>query len=107
MRTPYGKECTYYYQDFGRGREIQECRLLGQSGGWKPDDCKECPVPGILMANACPDMVIRGKVVTGLLGMGRRVRVTAYCRRSNRTGFDPHIGCGECHKDLDSILPPK
>jgi hypothetical protein len=39
--------------------------------------------------------------------MGRRVRITAYCRRSNRTGFDPHIGCGECHKDLDSILPPK
>ncbi len=106
MRTPYGRECTYYYEDYGRGHSLQECRLLGPGSGWKPNQCKECPVPGIQMANACPEMVLRGKLATGFLGLGRRVTVTVYCRRSNRSDFDPHIGCVECHKEIRGILPP-
>src|SRR5688572_8219728 len=27
MRTPAGKECDFYYEDFHRGRELQECRI--------------------------------------------------------------------------------
>jgi hypothetical protein len=107
MRTRYGKECTYYYEDFRRGRELQECRLLGNSIGWKSALCKDCPVPGILLANACPDMTLRGKISAGIFGLGRRVTVSVYCRRSNRSDFDPHIGCGECHEDLREIFPPE
>src|SRR5512136_806161 len=107
MRTPYGKECGYYYQDFGRGHSVQECRLLGAHSGWKPDLCKDCPVPGIQMANACPEMVLRGKISQGFLGLGRRVTVDVYCRRSNRSGFDPHIGCGECHEVIREIRPSR
>jgi hypothetical protein len=29
------------------------------------------------------------------------VQVTTYCTKTLRTGFDAHIGCGECHP-----LPP-
>lgn len=106
MRTRYGKDCTYYYEDFRRGRELQECRLLGKRSGWEPVLCKECPVPGILMANACPDMVLRGKIATGFLRMGRKVEVSTFCRRSHETDFDPHIGCSQCHKAIREILPP-
>ena len=28
MRTPAGKECRFYYQDYNRGRNVQECRLI-------------------------------------------------------------------------------
>ncbi len=107
MRTRYGKECTYYYEDFRRGRELQECRLLGKGGGWKPVLCKTCPLPGILLANACPEMVLRGTVSSGIFGIGRRVTVTTWCRRTNRSGFDPHIGCGECHTVIKEIHPPE
>jgi hypothetical protein len=107
MRTRFGRECTYYYEDFRRGRELQECRLLGNNAGWKSVLCRNCPIPGILIANACPEMVLRGSIAPGILGIGRRVKITTWCRRSNRSGFDPHIGCGECHKVIQEIQPPK
>ena len=31
----------------------------------------------------------------------QQVRVRAYCEKTNREGFDPYVGCGECHP-----LPP-
>jgi len=31
----------------------------------------------------------------------QRVKVTAMCIKTIRSGFDPHVGCGECHP-----LPP-
>jgi hypothetical protein len=106
MRTRYGKECTYYYEDFRRGRELQECRLLGKESGWESPLCKDCPVPGILLANACPDMVLRGKIASGFLGMGRKVEISTFCRRSDEAGFDPHTGCSKCHSIVREILPP-
>jgi hypothetical protein len=33
--------------------------------------------------------------------MKSKVRVSAYCNKTERSGFDPHTGCGECHR-----LPP-
>jgi hypothetical protein len=106
MRTPYGKECTYYYEDFRRGRELQECRLLGKHAGWEPPLCKDCPVPGILLANACPEMSLRGEVASGLLGLRHRVEVSTFCRKSGEAGFDPHTGCSQCHSTIREILPP-
>jgi hypothetical protein len=106
MRTPYGKECSYYYQDFHRGKSLMECRLLGPRGGWTPPLCKDCPVPAIQADNACPEMTLRGEVGSGIFGLGRRVKVTAYCRRTDRVVADPHVGCSECHQGLRDILPP-
>lgn len=103
MRTPAGRECPYYYQDFHRGRSVMECRLLGTRGGWKPALCGSCPVPGIALANACREMRLRGEVKAVFLGFGRRVRVSAYCTRVNHTVTDPHIGCEECHQGLDKF----
>ena len=102
MRTRFGQECRYYYEDFHRGRSRQECRLVEQSSssrGWSPDLCRECPVPGILRANGCPHMRLEGRVARGFLGFGRRIVFAASCERSGGIVAEPYVGCGQCHLD--------
>jgi hypothetical protein len=102
MITPTGQECRYYYEDFYRGRERQECRLIAQnpqSEPWQPKLCSNCSVPGILRANACPHMVLEARVEKGFLGLSRKVAVSAICAEHLESGFDPHVGCGHCHEE--------
>lgn len=100
--TPAGSECRYYYEDYFRGRERQECRLLDQnprSEKWQPALCKGCPVPGILRANACPHMVLEGRVAKRFLGLGRYVAVSAVCSEHLVEVQEAHVGCGHCHEE--------
>jgi hypothetical protein len=100
MKTPAGTECKYFYGDYYRGRDLEECRLLGTA--WTRDLCLACPVPPIGRANACEFMQLRGEVTRPLTAaFQRRVKVTTFCDKTRRSGFDPHIGCGECR-----LLPP-
>jgi len=105
MRTPAGSECKYFFGDYYRGKNREECRLLGepnQVGSWSPDLCKTCPVPGIIRANACENLVLHGQVVKSLMtGFRRRVIVAAYCLKTEEPVREPHVGCGLCH-----TLPP-
>ncbi|MEW5870125.1 MAG: hypothetical protein AB1894_12675 [Chloroflexota bacterium] len=68
---------------------------------WSADLCSTCPVPQILMANACEAMVLVPRLERPFPFIKRQVRVSAVCTRTQRQGFDPYIGCGECHP-----LPP-
>jgi hypothetical protein len=105
MRTPAGKECPYFYGDYYRGRQKEECRLLLDAEPplpWRRDFCFTCPVPDILRANACPHMVLIPRLERPFPFIKQQVRVESYCRHSGRKGFDPHIGCGQCHP-----LPPE
>jgi len=100
MRTPAGKECRYFYGDYFRGRELEECRLLSSASPplpWNFELCDTCPVPDIQLANACSHMVLEPRLVRSFPFGKRRVRVWSYCEKTLRDGFDPHIGCGECH----------
>lgn len=100
MRTPSGVECQFFYGNYFRGRNTEECRLIGNApppNHWKSDLCKTCPVPGIMRANACPTLVLEARVSSGLLGRFRRVNVSAYCTRSKQKVDKPEIGCGLCH----------
>jgi len=100
MHTPAGKECSYFYGDYFRGREIEECRLLKSANPplkWSPELCFSCPVPEILLANACKFMVLGPALTRPFPFTKQQVRVRAYCEKTQREGFDPHIGCGECH----------
>src|SRR3972149_5444264 len=102
MRTPFGQECRYYYQDFHRNRSVQECRLIEQApsaSGWSPDRCRDCPVPGILRANGCPHLRLEGQIARGFLGFGRRMQIVAACSRSGGSVAEPYVGCGQCHLD--------
>jgi hypothetical protein len=100
MRTPAGFECKFFYGDYRRGRNREECRLIGEAPkphNWTPDLCKKCPVPEIIRANACESMELSADVRPGILGWMRGVSVGAYCRKCEQTVTEPHIGCGQCH----------
>jgi len=106
MRTPAGKECRYFYGDYYRGRKNEECRLLGNASPplpWRPSLCSTCPVPEILLANACEHMLLEPSLGRSFPFLKQVVQIRAYCEKTNRAGFDPHIGCGECHP-LPSIF---
>lgn len=102
MITPAGTECRYYFTDYYRGRETQECRLIlrnPRSEPWQPSLCKGCPVPGILRANACPNLVLEGTVAKGFLGLGRKVKLAAVCSKHLVEVDRPQVGCGHCHEE--------
>lgn len=103
MRTPQGFECRYFYGDYRRGRNKEECRLVEGPNAqqWTSKLCKTCPVPGILQANACPNLVLQAEIASMPLGLMKRVKVSAFCKLSGQVVKEPHIGCGECHP-----LPP-
>jgi hypothetical protein len=104
MRTPAGKECRYFYGDYHRGRDREECRLLESASPpltWKRSLCTSCPVPDILLANACSNLVLKPRLARPFPFISQQVEVDSYCTKTSRSGFDPHIGCGECHP-----LPP-
>lgn len=101
MKTPAGKECRYFYGDYHRGRNHEECRLLSSSTPplhWTSTLCFTCQVPGILLANACEWMSLKPRLARVFPFFKKEVRVDSYCTKTNRSGFDSHVGCGDCHK---------
>jgi hypothetical protein len=106
MRTPAGTECSFFYGDYFRGRDLEECRLIGNvpaPKNWSPDLCQKCPVPAIQRANACENMILHGEVKPGFLRMHRQVTVSAYCKKSQLNVKEPEIGCPLCH-DLGVLI---
>ncbi len=106
MRTPAGKECRHYYEDFHRGREVQECRLARlnpDSVRWQPGDCAKCIVPDILNANASRDLELNLTIRTSLLGMKRDLQVTAFCLKHRMPIEDPFVGCPKCNEERPGL----
>jgi hypothetical protein len=106
MKTPAGKECKFFYGDYYRGRNREECRLLidsGDPGSWKPGLCFNCPVPDILLANACTFMTLKAKTYRPFPFLRQQVQATAFCIKCNCPVTEPRIGCGQCHP-LPSIF---
>lgn len=106
MRTPAGSECKHYYEDFNRGREIQQCRLARlnpDSLAWRPDDCARCPVPAILRANNSPDMTLTLTIKRGFLGIGRRVELDAFCSKHMIAIREAPVGCPQCNAERPSL----
>ena len=99
MQTPAGTECPFYYEDYHRGRDVQECRLLAQnpmSERWTPDLCGKCEVPDIVLANGCPNLRLEARVARRF-GLFRHVVVSAYCVKRAVEVPEPRVGCGDCH----------
>jgi hypothetical protein len=108
MRTPAGKECKYFYGDYYRGKNLEECRLLKDANlEWAPRLCERCPIPDILLANSCENLVYTPEVKKAFFLSKSQVEVTAYCTTTNQVVKEPRIGCGECHPALNNfvILP--
>lgn len=106
MKTPAGFECKFFYADYYRGRNKEECRLINSnpaSEKWTPGLCRDCPVPKIVQANACPHLVLEAKVAKTWAGLGRKVVVGAVCTKSLQEVAVPQVGCGQCHTNLDKF----
>jgi hypothetical protein len=106
MRTPAGKSCQYYYEDYFRGTTKQECRLLDRNpdgGTWKPGHCKSCPVPDILRQNQCPNLALEAKVEKSFFGLREGIKVYAVCTQKLAEVKEPAVGCGECHLNLKDL----
>lgn len=100
MKTPYGKECKFYYADYYRGRNTQDCRLIQanpDSEAWRSALCQSCPVPAILLANACPHLALCARVGKSFFGLLRHVETEAACREYRVAVDKPKVGCGKCH----------
>lgn len=100
MITPAGKECRFYYEDYYRGKEFQECRLIARnprSMPWEPALCHSCSVPAILRANACPHMALEA-MVKRQWHFWKRVRIEAFCTKHLVEVKNPFVGCGHCHE---------
>jgi hypothetical protein len=107
MQTPSGINCKYFFGDYYRGKNYEECRLLGKQiskAEWSVKLCDTCPVPDILAANGCENMVLTAKVRKGFLGFSKRITVDAYCTKSKKSVDEPKIGCGQCHSLPDFFV---
>jgi len=75
-----------------------------RSQPWKPELCARCPVPEILQANACPNMVLDARVVRRWFGLVRRVDVYAVCTKHEVEVDNPYVGCGHCHPEAVQLF---
>lgn len=106
MNTPAGKYCRYYHQDFHRGRNVQECRLVAENPNsmrWRPGDCVKCTVPESLNANASPNLKLQLTIKPKLLGLGRMIVIEAHCIKHNIPIEDPFTGCSQCNSENSSL----
>ncbi len=107
MKTPYGKECKFFYADYYRGREDQNCRLLERnpdSDPWFPALCQNCPVPDILAANGNPNLRLRAWVGKGFLGITKKVQVEAVCGLHGVEILDSKKGCDQCRLESEKEM---
>lgn len=90
--------CRYFYGDYFRGKNVEECRLLEANPhnaiGWKRKHCDSCPVPAVLIGSNCRDLELEGSVRRSLLR--ERVEISfAVCTRHLEQLSDP-LYCPKC-----------
>ncbi|MCS6843713.1 MAG: hypothetical protein NZ528_05205 [Caldilineales bacterium] len=88
--------CRFYYEDYYRGREVQECRLprSRDSLRWQRPVCDTCPVPGILRETDCAHLALEG-TIRKRFPFGERMEVFAVCTRHMVQLKDPRH-CPQC-----------
>lgn len=97
--------CRYFYGDYFRGREHEECRLLEASPDnkrpWKRKLCDTCPVPEILRNSNSTNVALEAKVTRRFLR--ERVEVTfAVCTEHMEQLEDP-LYCPACAEHDDAV----
>lgn len=90
--------CRYFYGDYHRGANREECRLLEASPdntiAWKRSHCDTCPVPELLIASNSRDLLLEAAVKRRFLR--ERVEVTfAICSKHLVELSDP-LRCPQC-----------
>ncbi len=93
--------CRYFYGDYHRGRNREECRLLAANPDnerpWRRKLCNSCPVPTLLLESNTPELVLEAEVKRKFLW--EQVEVTfAICQKHLVELSDPNH-CPECAKE--------
>ena len=100
MATHTPVNCRYYYADYFRGRDHEECRLLTRnpdSRPWRRSLCDSCPVPDILISTNCKEIALEATVVKKW-GIMEPVEVYAICAK-HYVELDNPRHCPECAKE--------
>ena len=98
---PEPVDCAYFYGDYFRGRDHEECRLLEASPDnkrpWKRKLCDTCPVPEILRTTSCRNLALEAQVTRSFLR--ELVEITfAVCTEHMLELDDPHR-CPACEAE--------
>ncbi len=99
-------DCPYYYSDYRRGNETEECRLLEASpeaqGTWRRALCRTCPVPDTIRHTECDHLTLEATIQRQW--MVSRVRITfALCGESMEELPDPRH-CAICASSRDWVF---
>lgn len=97
MSAPAPVNCRYYYADYFRGRDHEECRLIKRnpnSRPWRRSLCDSCPVPDILLHTDCKEIALEASV-SKRWGFVERVEVYAVCTHHVVELDDPKH-CAQC-----------
>lgn len=98
---PKPVNCPYFYGDYHRGNNREECRLLAASPQnerpWKRKHCDTCPVPELLIASRCRHLLLEAAVHRRMLQ--ERVEITfAVCSKHLCELEDP-MSCPKCEQE--------
>ena len=101
MPTRKPVNCRYFYGDYHRGANREECRLLEANRDnpipWKRSHCDSCPVPELIIASNTRDLELEAEVRRSFLR--ERVTVTfALCTRHMVELEDPRR-CPRCAEE--------
>lgn len=93
--------CRYFYGDYHRGKNKEECRLLAANSenkiAWKRSFCDSCPVPELLIMSNSRDLVLEAEAKRRFLR--ERVEVTfAICNKHLLQLDDPKF-CPKCAQE--------
>lgn len=93
--------CRYFYGDYHRGRNYEECRLLEANSNnqrsWKRKLCDSCPVPELVIASNTRELGLEAEVKRKFLR--EYVEVTfAICQRHMIELDDPRR-CPKCAEE--------
>jgi hypothetical protein len=97
--------CRYFYGDYHRGSQREECRLLDANPNnvysWRRKHCNSCPVPELMLNSNCRQLMLEAKVERRFLR--ERVEVSfAVCGRHLIELEDPQH-CPECAKEWEQV----
>jgi len=90
--------CRYFYGDYHRGKNVEDCRLLARNSDnerpWRRKLCDTCPIPELIITSQCRHLELEAEVKRHFLR--EQVVVTfAMCTKHLIELDDPNY-CPQC-----------
>ncbi len=93
--------CRYFYGDYFRGKNVEECRLLeanpSNQRAWRRKLCDSCPVPETLITSNCRDLGLEAEVQRKFLR--EQVVITFSACTKHVLELDDPLYCPKCAQE--------